>query len=247
MSLLPALAPNPRLFLGRWLLQLDARPKIFLALLTGLVLWRLPEHALPLLTLAAALLCFSLGGFSREYRNLWKGGAVFVLTWTLLKLLLDILGTAAAGAAVAAAAGMGLRLAMLLMLGLTLVLSASPRSLGVGLAWFLRPVLGQRSWRLALALAMMIHFLPLTWTSAAGLLQNLSRRRPKCPWRERLRLVPQALLRVMSQTTWNQTVAVAARGLDRPEAWQPEAPVRPVEWVLVLIFGLGLAALSLMG
>ncbi|RXF76972.1 cobalt transporter, partial [Desulfovibrio sp. DS-1] len=53
-------------------------------------------------------------------------------------------------------------------------------------------------------------------------------------------LLPAAVLRILGQRTWTQTVAVAARGLDRPEAWRPDFPFRPVRWALALLLvGLG--------
>lgn len=247
MSLLPALNPTPKNVLGRTLLGLDARPKILLVLLIGLSLWRLPAPALLVLSAAAAALCFSLGGFARAHLGMWKAGAVFVLAWGTLKFLMDILGGVNLSSAWFASAILGLRLTALLLLGLTLALSATPRRLGLGLAWFLRPLLKDRAWRAALALSLMMHFLPLTWAAAAGLLQNLSRRWPDCPWRKQVRLVPLALLRVMSQTTWNQTVAVAARCLDHPAAWRNDRAVRPGEWAVALIPGLTLLALALTG
>jgi biotin transport system permease protein len=210
-------------------------------------LWRLPDPALIVLALASAVLCFSLGGFVRAYLSMWKAGLAFVLVWATLKFLMDILGAVSPTSALSASAGLGLRLSTLLLLGLTLALSATPRRLGLGLAWFLRPLLKDRAWQIALALSLMIHFLPLTWATAAGLLQNLSRRWPNCPWRKRVRLVPLALLRVMSQMTWNQAVAVAARCLDQPEAWRNDRAVRLKEWAIVLIPGLVLLALAMSG
>lgn len=246
MSLLPGLTPDPKGFLGQLALKVDARPKILLALLIGLSLWRLPDAVLIPLALAGGLLCFCLGGFARGYLGLWKAGVVFVLVWAGLKFGLDMLGGGAdVESALHAAACLGLRLAVLLLFGLSLAMSASPRRLGLGLAWFLRPALGKRSWRVALSLSLMIHFLPLTWVMATGLLQNLHRRWPDCPWLKRLHLIPQALLRVISQTTWDQAVAIAARGLDRPEAWLPDRQPHPLEWLAALVPGLALLALAM--
>lgn len=247
MSLLPALTPTPKGAAGRFLLALDARPKLAFALLAGLSLWRLPDATLIPLALTGALLCFSVGGFARSFFSLWKGALVFVLVWAALKFLLDLAGSVQLPMALASAVNLGLRLATLLLLGLTLALSASPRRLGLGLAWFLRPALGRQAWRVALALALMLHFLPMIWATATGLNQGLSRRWPDCPWRERIRLIPQALLRVMSQTTWKQTLAVAARNLDQSEAWQPERTVMAWEWTAALIPGLVLLGFSMAG
>lgn len=245
MSLLPVLSPNPRGFLGRLALSVDARPKILLALVIGLTMGRLPDAALILLALAGALLCSSLGGFARGCLGLWRVSAAFVLVWSGLKMGLDLLDGAAMDAALRAAFFLGLRLTVLLLLGLSLAMSASPRALGLGLAWFLRPALGPASWRIALSLSLMIHFLPLTWSAASGLLQNLARRWPDCPWPVRLRLIPAALLRVMGQATWDQAKAIAARGLDRPEAWRTDRPVRPLEWLTALLPGVVLLLAAL--
>ncbi len=245
MTPLLGLAPTPRGSFGRLALNVDVRPKILLALLIGLSLWRLPETALLPLALAGGLFCFFLGGFARGYLGLWKVGLTFVLVWTGLKLGLDGLAGASVDAALRAAIVLGLRLAALLFFGLSLAMSASPHRLGIGLAWFLRPILGARSWQVALSLSLMIHFLPLTWAVAAGLLQNLARRWPHCPWSLRLRLIPMALLRVMAQATWDQTKAVAARRLDRSEAWRPDRPVRPFEWLAVTLPGIVLLLAAL--
>ncbi|HDQ41442.1 MAG TPA: hypothetical protein ENN39_10510 [Desulfonatronum sp.] len=245
MSLAPVLNPSPGSSPGRWLAHLDARPKLFVALLAGLSLWRLPGPALAVLALTGAGFCLVLGGFSRAHRRMWIAALCFVLLWSGLKIALDLINGGHPATSLAAGAELGLRLATLLLLGLTLVLSTSPHRLGLALAWFLRPVLRRRAWRLALALTLMIHFLPLTWACANGLTQGLSRRWPDCPWHERVRLISQALVRVMSQLTWKQTLAVAARGLDRPEAWRFHRPLQTVEWAAGLIPGLGLLALAL--
>lgn len=245
MTLLPAQTSTPHGLLGRVMLEMDARPKILLTLFIGLTLWRLPVAATALLLMAGAFFCACLGGFARGYLVLWKAGLVFVLVWTGLKFALDVQGGAVAATACADAADLGLRLAVIMLFGFSLALSSSPHRLGIGLAWFLRPVTGEKSWRIALSLALMIHFFPLLVTAADGLMRNLSLRWPDCPWRERLRLIPQALLRIMSQATWNQTVAIAARGLDRPDAWQPDRPVRLMEWLALALPGFLLMVLAM--
>ncbi len=235
MAVAPLLAPTPRDALGRALLALDARPKLAFALLVGMVLWQLPLPVLIFLTLFGGASCRALGGFTRANRMLWRMAFLFVLVWSGLKCGLDIWGGADLLTGLGAGAELGVRLATLLLLGFTLTLSTSPRRLGLGLAWYLRPVLGSRAWKTALALSLMIHFLPLALAAVGGLRQCLTMRWPDCPWRARLRLIPLALLRVLSQTTWTQTLAVAARNLDRPAAWRPERGVNPGEWAAVLI------------
>ncbi|SDB09720.1 biotin transport system permease protein [Desulfonatronum thiosulfatophilum] len=241
----PFLAPAPRNAWGRLLMDLDSRPKLAFAVLAGLVLWQLPLPVLFMITLLGAVSCHALSAFSQTNRNLWRAALIFVLVWAGLKNGLDLVGGGGFPASLAAGADLGLRLSTLMLLGFTLTLSASPRRLGVGLAWYLRPVLRNKAWQVALSLALMIHFLPLSLAAASGLNQGLSRRWTHCPWTSRIRLVPQALLRVLSQATWTQTLAVAARDLDQPEAWRPERHVSAREWIMALVPGLGLVGISM--
>jgi biotin transport system permease protein len=235
MAVAPLLAPTPRDGLGRALLALDARPKLAFALLVGMVLWQLPLLILFVLTIFGGASCRALGGFTKSNGALWQMASLFVLVWSVLKCGLDIWAGAELLTGLGAGAELGIRLATLLLLGFTLTLSTSPRRLGLGLAWYLRPVLGSSAWKTALALSLMIHFLPLGLAAVGGLRQGLAMRWPDCPWRARLCLIPLALLRILSQTTWTQTLAVAARNLDKPEAWQPERSIRLGEWAVVLI------------
>ena len=134
---------------------------------------------------------------------------------------------------------LGVRLALLIGIGLALALAASPRALGLALVWLLRPMLGARAWQPALGVALMIHFLPMAQGTFAQISRAADLSGP-LPLRRRAVLLPAAVLRILGQRTWTQTVAVAARGLDRPEAWQPDFPFRPARWAMaVLLVGLG--------
>lgn len=246
MNSVMALAASPRGAWGRWLLALDARPKLVFVLLTGLALWRLPWVALIGLLALGWLCCRDLGGFARTNLFVWRTALFFVALWSGLKFMLDIWAGGPWSEALTAALGLGLRLSVILFLGLSLALSTSPRALGAGLAWFLRPLAGDRAWRIALALALMIHFLPLSLAAAVGVNQSLSRRWPRCPWPQRLRLVPLGVLRVLGQATWQQTLAVAARGLDQPSAWRPGRDAYWWEWGAALVPSLVLFAASML-
>lgn len=238
-------APNPRGFWGHLLLELDPRPKTAFALLTGLILWQMPLDLLLVLLILAGMACHVLGAFSPPNSGVWKAASFFVLGWSVLKIGLDLLAGNHLPASLVAGADLGCRLTTLLFLGFSLTLSASPRRLGIALAWFLRPLAGQRAWLAALSLSLMIHFLPLGLRTASELNRNISRRWPDCPWSSRIRLLPQALLRVLSRTTWTQTLAVAARNLDQPSAWRPERQVRAWEWLATLVPAVVLILLTL--
>ncbi|TVQ95509.1 MAG: hypothetical protein EA399_17800 [Desulfovibrionales bacterium] len=240
MAVVPLLAPNPRDGLGRALLALDARPKLAFALLTGLILWQLPLVALLFPAVFGFLSCRALGAFTRTNRGLWRMAGMFILVWSGLKVGLDIWGGADLGVGLAAGGEFGVRLVTLVGLGFTLTLSTSPRRLGLGLAWYLQPLLRSQAWKTAMALSLMIHFLPLGLAALGGLHRGLAMRWSDCPWQIRLRLIPLGLLRVLSQATWTQTLAVAARNLDHPQAWQPERSVHLWEWIVAIVPALAL-------
>lgn len=220
MAALTGLMPLPRGRPGRMLLAWDARPKVLLALILGITFWRLPDAALGVVLPLGLLVCFVLGGFSGPNRGLWPGGLLFVLGWTVAKGVLDFWAGVPPHALITAAGLFALRLLLLLVLGLCLALSASPLRMGRAFAWYMGPFLRGRAWEAALALTLMIHFLPLAWFRAVALAQALSLRWPRCPWWRRAWLVPQALLRTLAMDTWTQALAVAARGLDGPEPWR---------------------------
>ncbi len=235
MAALAGLLPQPLGRVGRALLDWDARPKIAFALLLGCVFWRLPGQALWAVLPAGAAACAALGGFRGPNLRLWPGGAAFVALWAAVKAGLDLAAGAMPAAALAGAGLLAARLLVLLLLGLSLALAASPLRMGRAFAWYLSPVLRSRAWEAALALTLMVHFLPLAWARAAGLARVLSLRWPDCPWSRRVLLLPQALLRTLAADTWAQTLAVAARGLDGPGAWRETRAASPAAWAAGLV------------
>jgi biotin transport system permease protein len=224
----------------------DPRLKILLALLLAILAWR--SGAAGLLAYAAALAIIPFAGRGR----LPAGGGIlrfcgaFVLLWGVLRGLFDWLNGSPAPQAISGGALFGLRLAVLLAAGLALTATTSPRRLGLAFAWFLRPVLRARAWRAALALSLMIHYLPITLGTLATVRATVGRRCPHRPLASRMRLLSEATLRALSLRTWDQTLAVAARGLDRPEAWRGGMRWRVPELLagaMAALAGIGAAAL----
>lgn len=242
----------------------DPRLSLLLAGYYGVLVWRLPPLGLAVTAVGLAGL-LATAPLRRGLRpGMLRGHAWFVLLWMALRFVLAWLepteGTFAAPggdggltgmphfawpdgpppAHAAREAGMlGLRLALLIGIGLTLALAASPRALGLALVWLLRPVLGRRAWQPALGVALMVHFLPMAQGAFAQIARAADLRGP-LPLRRRAVLLPSAMLRILGQRTWTQAVAVAARGLDRSEAWQPDFPFRPAQWTAALLLaGLG--------
>lgn len=243
-------APNAA---PHWLNSLDPRLKILLAGCFGVATWHVDNTTLGAYSFFLWLLCARADFFTRARWPMFRAYLAFILLWVFLKFILDSLPSMASihllplpllRQNAIEAALLGLRLCVLIGLGLVLTLTTSPRQLGLALSWFLRPILGKNSWKTALSLALMIHFLPLVQSTFAQVKQTIRLRQPKRSRWQRFLLVPQAALRLLAQKTWNQTVAVAARGLDSPEAWQPHFPPQPVNWILgFLVTGAGLLPL----
>ncbi|MDQ7830865.1 MAG: hypothetical protein RDU30_03965 [Desulfovibrionaceae bacterium] len=217
-----AACPGPvRFSPGRALADMDPRVKLAAALLLGPIIWRLGPGATAVSTLTLALLAyFSIPGSGFGPAAL-RGNAVFVLIWAAAKALFDIWGGVAPATALTESAVFGARLLALIFLGLILAASTSPRQMGAALSYALTPVLGRRAWKAALALALLVHNLPLAWTAGAAIRRTMRLRCPDLPFSRKPGLFATALLRAVSLTAYDRTMAVAARNLDRPEAWRP--------------------------
>ncbi|SIO13744.1 energy-coupling factor transporter transmembrane component T [Halodesulfovibrio marinisediminis] len=217
----------------------DPRLKIILAATIGILTWHVPVYALS----AYAGFILILGITNRVHIALGRRAIAtyiyFIIVWAGIKFALDctslIQGIAPDYQGALQAAGvLALRLTILIGIGILLATTSSARQLGLALSWFLRPILGKRSWEPALSLALMIHFIPLIQRTFSQVLQAITLRNPpRSKWQQFL-LVPQAVLRICAQKTWTQTVAVAARKLDSPAAWSTSLPFRFSEVIISL-------------
>lgn len=226
--------------------RVDPRLKLLLAAGFGLELWYGGVAALACIGALVLLAQLVLVSHDRAHLRILMAGGVFVLFWTLAAWGLGLWEGAPPLPALQRSLLLGARLLLLLLLGLALAMSGSARQLGLGLSWLLRPLLGKRAWQLALALSLMVHFLPRSLETLLAVRRMDRLRAPRRgPWL-RWGLMAQATLRILAQNAWKQTVALAARGLDAPEAWQADFPARPASWLVggvLLLLGAGAAAL----
>lgn len=212
------------------LLSFDPRLKIMLAASIGILTWHVPVCAL----CAYAATILLIGACNKVHLTLGTRTIAtylyFIGIWTGIKFALDCTSvfqgiTPDYQAALLSSGILALRLVILIGIGLLLATTSSARQLGLALAWFMRPILGKRSWEPALSLALMIHFIPLIQKTFKQVIQAIELRTPPRSKWERFLLLPQAVLRICAQKTWTQTVAVAARKLDSPEAWSQQIPL----------------------
>ncbi|NDY57940.1 cobalt transporter [Desulfovibrio sulfodismutans] len=241
-----AASPGPvRFSPASSLAAMDPRVKLATALVLGPIIWRFGPGATAVSTLTLALLAFLTVPGSSFGPAALRGNAVFVILWAAAKALFDIWGGVAPAAACAESAVFGARLLSLICLGLILAASTSPRQMGAALSYALTPVLGRRAWKAALALALLVHNLPLAWTAGAAIRRTMRLRCPDLPFSRKPGLFATALLRAVSLTAYDRTMAVAARNLDRPEAWRPVF-VHPWRGALPCALAVVLAAAGLL-
>ncbi|MGE4556092.1 MAG: CbiQ family ECF transporter T component [Desulfovibrionaceae bacterium] len=199
---------------------MDPRIKLGLALALGFCSWRLTPAGLALALALVGLAWLGVGRSRRVAFPLGRTYLLFVLFWTLAQCAFALIGGAPFEDAAVRSLLFGVRLLTLVFTGLVLAAGTSTRALGLAAAWAARPVLGRRAWKLALGLALVVHFLPMSLqtlrTARASVRRRLGR---KAGWRGML-LAVRAALRQLGEQSWRQTLALACRGLDQPEAWE---------------------------
>lgn len=225
----------------------DGRVVLVLALLFGLLVWRAGLAANVAYAAFFAAVLASTGATARDAARLARWVAGFSLVWGAVKLAVDLASGVPAREAGAAVALLAVRLAVLLLLGAAVSALLTPRALGLALAGLTPPRLRRRTWTVSLALLLMVHFVPRALAAFDGARAALRVRRVALPRWRALVLVLEAGARNLARMTWDQTLAVAARQLDRPEAWVEPAPARPGQWAAGLAVGAlaGAAALLL--
>lgn len=213
---------------------LDPRPVALMCLVFGILTWQTGAvgaacHLALFLGLIALAPLLREPGANRDRTRiglhgsgLLRLGLMFVGMWTAVKfaMLLWEADWIYAPWQLAEAGLLGLRLAALLAIGVALTVLTSPLSLCRAAAWTLRPLLGKRAWEPALALALMLHCFPLIWGTAGRIRLAMRCRQLSLSRRQQALLFLQTLLRTLASGTWTQTLAIAARDLDRDEAWR---------------------------
>jgi biotin transport system permease protein len=212
------------------LAEADGRVVLLLALLFGVLVWRAGLAANLLYAAFFAGVLASAGITAAEALRLARLAAGFALAWGGVKLAVDLLSGIAAREAGADVALLAVRLAVLLLLGGAVSALLSPRALGLALAGLTPPALRRRTWTVSLALLLMVHFIPRALAAFEGARAALRVRRVALPRLAGLVLVLEAGARNLARLTWDQTLAVAARRLDGPEAWVEPAPLRLAHW-----------------
>lgn len=209
--------------LAAFVRALDPRLKMGIALVLGPSLWQISPVSVALCGLFLLLIVRALAMSQPLGSKMIRSLFTFIFIWVGIKVGVDLWSAQSVMMVFLDGGDLALRLASLLLLGLALSLSTSARALGLAVSWAIRPVVGrERAWRLALSLSLMVHFLPLCLSTINQVKETLSRRCPGCGIRQRMVVIAQAVIRNLGQKTWNQTLAVAGRGLENGAAWEPD-------------------------
>lgn len=228
--------------------ELDPRLAFLTTAGLGLLVWRAgPVGVCLLLALALCLVARVGRGRPLTWRAL-TGGALFALFWALLTFLLLGFGlgeevVSGLWPRLGLSALLGARLYCLVLLGLGLTSLVSSRRLGLGAASLARPVLGDRAWKLALSLALMVHFLPRVLACLGQGRRMLAMRAVRRPLHTRVALVLTGAVQSLARDAWNQTLALAARRLDRPEVWRERFDTPALQYALAALLLTGYAGL----
>lgn len=209
--------------LAQYIRSLDPRLKMAAALLLGPAIWLLPPLVLGLMVLLLFPIVLALAASQPLGSKMLRSIISFLVFWVILKSALDGLSGVPLQMIALDSGILSLRLGCLILLGLSLALSTSARSLGLAISWAITPFVGrERGWKVALSLALVVHFLPQCLSTMNRVQETASRRCPDFGFFRRMTIIPQAVLRGLGQKTWNQTLAIAGRRLDDAEGWQPD-------------------------
>ncbi len=207
------------------LASLDRRVLIAIVSLVGIAIWQITG----LLLLAASVLALMVVALFphevKKRRHLIKVYAVFLLFWGVMKGGATLWATPGdLHGAILESAVMTARLLTLVCLGLVLSFGSTPCELGRAFGWFLQPLMGKSAWKAALALTIMLSFMPRLIVVFQGLHTHFRLRRPRIGLRARAVLFGIAVMRVLSMQSRDLAMAVAARDLYRPDPWRYRKP-----------------------
>ena len=223
----------------------DARVKIGLSIVLGVCAWRAGPWALGIFALSAAALAWMVAGKGMVSRGQLKALLLFVGVWTAIKACMEFMGGNQLW--LGQSLLLATRLLVLILVGLVLAASTSRVQVGQAVSSLLRPIFRDKSWQGALSLALMIHFIPVAMGTMHTVKRAVSLRGQSLPIWRRLHLFVTTVLRNLSRSTWDQTLALAVRGLEEERAWRDDRPHKAGEWIAGGVLGVSIWMLSTFG
>ncbi|MFO7802680.1 MAG: energy-coupling factor transporter transmembrane component T [Desulfovermiculus sp.] len=223
----------------------DARIKMAVSIVAGVCVWKAGPVALGLFAFSAAGVAWMVAGRGLIGRGQLKGLVYLAGAWTAIKACLELYSRNPQW--LEQSLLLGGRLAVLVLVGVCLAALTSRVQVGLALSSLLRPLCGTKSWQAALSLALMIHFIPLALGTLQTVKRTLSLRGQDLSMKQRMHFFVTTVMRTLSRTTWDQTLALAVRGLEEEKAWQQSRPITLKEWAGAGVLGLSLVVLAAVG
>lgn len=223
----------------------DARIKMGVSIVAGVCVWEAGPVALGLFALFAIGVAWMVAGRGLIGKGHLKGLIYLAGVWTAIKACLELYSRNPQW--LEQSLLLGGRLAVLVLVGVCLAALTSRVQVGLALSTLLRPVCGTKSWQAALSLALMIHFIPLTLGTLQTVKRTLSLRGQDLSIKQRMHYFVTTVMRTLSRTTWDQTLALAVRGLEEEKAWQQSRSITLGEWASAGVLGLSLVVLAAVG
>lgn len=135
-----------------------------------------------------------------------------------------------------------LRLGILVIWGILLVGFYSAYELACAFGWYLRPCKRFETWRIALALALLLHYLPRIYETLDTIKMGARLRHLPVKGFAFWRLVFPRFFAVLAQQTWAQAIAIASRRLDAPSPWEMGYSLPVSQGIGMVLYGGGLMA-----
>ncbi|MBP3730074.1 MAG: hypothetical protein J6I40_01215 [Mailhella sp.] len=158
------------------------------------------------------------------YWGVMNGLSVFVTEYSLDR------------AALSCASACG-RIALVFMLGGVLCVFFTAVQLARAAEWYVRPVLPKTSWRIGLALAMMLSIIPEMGRMLSHARESARLRLRSRSLLQKTACIAKLCLQSVSERADSMAFSVAARRLDRPEPWQDRSPVPLFHWLISICLG----------
>lgn len=136
-----------------------------------------------------------------------------------------------------------LQLACLVLLGLLLAGGFSAYALACAFSWCLRPLRffnNHEGWKLALALALLLNYIPRIFETLDAIRRTCLLRCLPTHGLAYWRLAIPRFFSILAEQTWSQAIAIASRKLDNAKPWDMLAPLPLLQAFLCGIYSLGL-------
>ena len=190
------------------------------AFILGASIWYVP------LWLGLLFVCFGffaiagLGGVSKPWRGVAFTYLFFTLFWAGGRFCLVLYNGQNLASASSEAMDFACRLCFIGQVGLCLLIIFTPYKIARQVGKSFKKLAPGHFWKLSLALLLMLSFLQEARLALRGLNQTLSLRGQHLSFFRRIIVLGAGILRILSRQTWDRALAVVARKLDNPAAWE---------------------------